>query len=78
MKKKLELKVICFGEVILKQNKLTALVLVFFWGAGKNSNKGKIIEFTFDEDERNFSKNSENPNIYFINGFTTDQPEETL
>ena len=50
----------------------------FFWGVGKNSNKGKIIEFTFDEDERNFSKNSENPNIYFINGFTTDQPEETL
>ena len=50
----------------------------FFWGVGKNSNKGKIIEFTFDEDERNFSKNRENPNIYFINGFTTDQPEETL
>ena len=50
----------------------------FFWGVGKNSNKGKIIEFTFDEDERNFSKNSENPNIYFINGFTTAQPEETL
>ena len=24
----------------------------FFWGVGKNTNKGKIIEFTFDEDER--------------------------
>ena len=38
----------------------------------------KIIELTFDEDERNYSKNSKNPNIYFINGFITDQPKEPL
>ena len=50
----------------------------FFWGVGKNSNKGKIIEFTFDEDEKNFGKNSKNPNIYFINGFTTDEPNNPL
>ena len=50
----------------------------FFWGVGKNSNKGKIIEFTFDEDERNFGKNIKNPNIYFINGFTTDEPNNPL
>ena len=50
----------------------------FFWGVGKNSNAGKIIEFTFDEDERNYGKNSTNPNIYFINGFITDQPQNPL
>jgi len=48
------------------------------WGVGKNKNEGKIIELTFDEDERNYSKNSKNPNIYFINGFITDQPKEPL
>ena len=50
----------------------------FLWGVGKNKNEGKIIELTFDEDERNYSKNSKNPNIYFINGFITDQPKEPL
>ena len=50
----------------------------FLWGVGKNKTEGKIIELTFDEDERNYSKNSKNPNIYFINGFITDQPKEPL